>query len=100
MEDKQLYDEIIDDLLSELDLVKLKEDVKTYDRVSYRLCDCHAYNRKRNYSKEKNFNLVVFKKLLEDELHKNKYFILEMEVFKSKNRYNEVYINIEFIIVK
>lgn len=62
MEDKQLYDEIIYDLLSELDLAKLKEDVETYDRVSYRLCDCHAYNRKRNYSKEKNFNLGLASK--------------------------------------
>lgn len=100
MEDKQLYDEIIYDLLSELDLAKLKEDVETYDRVSYRLCDCHAYNRKRNYSKEKNFNLVTFKQLLEKELNKHDYLPLEIETFKSKNRYNEVYINIEFIIVK
>lgn len=100
MEDRRLYDEIIYDLVSELELSKLKENAKIYDSMSYKLCDCYAYNRKRNSSKEKNFNLVIFKQLLEEELNKHDYLPLEIETFKSRNRYNEVYINIEFVIVK
>lgn len=97
MENKRLYGEIIFDLISELDFVK---SGKIIDCISYRLCDCYTYNKKLNYLKPNNFNLINFKSLLEAELLKKDYQPLELEVYRSRNRYGEVYINIEFSIVK
>lgn len=96
----KMYYDIIGDLVSELDIVNLKDGEVIMDGVSYKLCQCQGYNGKLNYSKSNNFNIEEFKELLVKELNENNYYTLDLEIYKSKNRYNEVYINIDFKIEK